>query len=367
MATRAEIERIAGSLGLIQKRLVDELTPIAQLHGIVNHVKLDLQLPETFARLGLQRTGCYVASESYFSGDAKVAHAFSAISQTFNDKAWLAVGAVGVVAAFTNSDITSLAVRTGVGKLPLGQLGLAMNLLPSDRVKVVERPAVAVSPPNGLASLTSRLNNTSGNIRIEGYQTSGGRVLVVYLPGTAEWSPVGGTKAFDLKSDLALATNAENSNSIRAANAALRAYGAKLEDRLVLVGYSQGGMVAAKLAEENPNVVGVVTAGSPIANESIPKSIPVVSLEHSNDIVPALAGKTNPLTENWATATRHLDLKPGENVIKAHEISAYVETAKLADQSSDEGLVRMREAVLEKITGATALEVKEYEPLKAAS
>ena len=192
-------------------------------------------------------------------------------------------------------------------------------------------------------------------------------MLVVYLPGTAEWSPVGGTKAFDLKSDLALATNAENANSIRAANAAISAYGAKAGDRLVLVGYSQGGMVAAKLAEENPNVVGVVTAGSPIANDSIPKSIPVVSLEHSNDIVPALAGKTNPLTENWATATRHLDLKPGENVINAHDISAYVETAKLADQSSDDGLVRTREAVLGTIAGAKPLEVREYEPLKAAS
>lgn len=367
VATRSEIERIAGSLGLVQKRLYEELSPIAQIHGIVNHIQLDLQLPETFVRLGLQRTGCYVASESYFSGDAQVAHAFSALSQTFNNKAWMAGGAVGLVSAFGNSNLSALAVRSAVGKLPLATIGAAIDVLPAERIRIVEQPATISLAPNSLSSVASRLNNSSGNIRIEGYQTNKGRVLFVYLPGTADWSPVGGTKAFDLRSDIALATNAENAKSIRAANAALLAYGAKSNDRLVLVGYSQGGMVAAQLAEQKQNVVGVVTIGSPIANDSIPKSIPVVSLEHSNDIVPALAGKTNPITENWVTASRHFELKPGETVIRAHEMASYLETAKLADESSDVGLIRLREAVLGNIAGAKQLEVREFQPLRATS
>ncbi|MFM2385098.1 MAG: hypothetical protein RL166_972, partial [Actinomycetota bacterium] len=67
--TRSEIERITGNLANIQTRLIDELQPLAQLNGIIHHLQLDAYLPETLIRLGLQRHGCFVASESYFTGD----------------------------------------------------------------------------------------------------------------------------------------------------------------------------------------------------------------------------------------------------------------------------------------------------------
>jgi hypothetical protein len=126
-------------------------------------------------------------------------------------------------------------------------------------------------------------------------------------------------------------------------------------------------MVGAELAQHRGNVVGLVTMGSPIANQSLPKDLAVISLEHSNDVVPALSGKTNPIEVNWATASRHVEVLTGETILKAHQIDQYQETAALADQSTDTGLVRMKTRLLGLLDNAKQLEVREYEPLKEAS
>ncbi len=377
VATRSEIERITSDLGLVQRRLLDELQPLAQLNGLIHHLQLDAMLPETLIRLGLQRYGCFVASESYFTADARVAHQLSALAETIHNNAWLtrlipkeawvALGAATVAAGFSNTNFSAQVVRAATGQLPLEKFDLLAQVIPSERVLAGQVPAPQLPRPTTVAAITHRLNNDSGNIRIEGYQSKSGRVLLVYLPGTANWSPVGGRSAFDLRSDLELIGDSQNTNSSRAANAALNAYGAKSGDRLILVGYSQGGMVAAQMAEENSNVVGLITIGAPVADAKFSPDLPVLSVEHSNDVVPALAGATNPLTENWATATRHWEIEPGKTVIQAHDINAYADTAALVDGSSDSGLVRIRSKILGTIEGAEALAVREYQPLKAAS
>lgn len=375
---RSEIDRITSNLGVVQKRLLNELQPLAQIAGIVHHVQLDTYLPETLVRLGLQRHGLFVAGESYFTADAQVAHRIDAIANAIHKtpllrnaipkQVWegLAVG-LGV-AAFTNSNATALGVQAITGQLPLEKISDLTAKLPSSPISVEERPPSGVyQKPQTLSGLAERLNNPSGNIRIESLRGSSGRVLVVYLPGTAEWNPLAHEKAFDVRSDIELLGTTEKSASYRAANAALSAFGATSEDRLILVGYSQGGMVAADIAQQEPNVIGVVTMGSPIAREHLPTNIPVISLEHSNDVVPALAGATNPITDNWVTATRHVDLQSGENVLKAHNMSEYVTSANLADQSSDSGLVRLRQNLFSNLQGTEFVSAKEYAPLKAAS
>jgi hypothetical protein len=377
VATRAEIERITSDLSAVQRRLLDEIKPMAQLNGVVHHLQLDLMLPETLVRLGLQRHGCFVAAESYFTTDARVAHQLDKVAETLHDNPWLTrlipkevwvgLAATTAVAGFTNTDFTSQVVRATASQIPSEKFDLLTQVLPNERVLVGQEKAAVLPTPSSVFSLTQRLNNDSGNIRIEGYQTQTGRVLVVYLPGTANWSPIGGSSAFDLRSNLELLGDSENSNSTRAANAALQAYGVKPSDRLVLVGYSQGGMVAAHLADNNSQVVGLVTIGAPIANEKLPAEVAVLSIEHSNDLVPALAGSTNPFTENWATATRHWEISAGESVIESHDINAYANTAELVDSSTDRGLIRIKHRILGSIEASEALEAKEYRPLKAAS
>jgi hypothetical protein len=377
VAARSEIERITADLALVQRRLLDELHPLAQLNGLVHHIQLDLKLPETMVRIGLQRHGCYVAAENYFTVDAQVAHRLNSIAQIVHEnkwisnaipkEAWVAIGAATVAAGFSNSNVTAQVVRAGASQMSINQMNQATRFLPPDRVWVNAEPVSEASPPKTMGALAQRLNNHSGHIRIEGYETARGRVLFMYLPGTSNWLPVGNGKAFDLKSNLELLGGEENTNSSRAAHAALCAYGAKPEDRLVLIGYSQGGILAASIAEHNPNVVGLVTIGSPVANAQLPEDLPTLSIEHSNDVVPALAGETNPLTKNWATASRHVNIELGENVLEAHDISSYAETAMLVDQSTSSGLVRIREEILGNLAGAKPLGVREFQPLKAVA
>ncbi|MEY4451008.1 MAG: hypothetical protein RLZZ380_129 [Actinomycetota bacterium] len=376
-ASRSEIERITSDLTMVQRRLLDELQPIAQLSGIVHHIQLDLKIPDTLVRLGIQRHGCFVASESYFTGEARVAHQLNALADLLRENPWMrnlfpkeavvALGAATVLAGFSNSNFSSQVLRATANEIPKNKLGLLTKLIPSERVTAVPVPTALKHTPRSIAALTERLNNSSGNIRLESYQTERGRVVVVYLPGTANWSPIGGKSAFDLRSNVELIGDSQNSNSSRAAHAAINAFGVTESDRLILVGYSQGGLVAAELARENPNVIGVVTVGSPIAREPVPNGVPILSIEHSNDVVPALAGETNPLTENWATATKHWELKPGQTILDAHVISAYVNTSSEVDKSTDLGLARIRNQILGNLAGAESIEAKEFQPLKAAS
>lgn len=375
---RSEIERITNNLAHIQTRLIDELQPMAQLNGIIHHLQLDAHLPETLIRLGLQRHGCFVASESYFTGDARIAHQLSAVAETIQanpwleklipNQVWLGLAATAGVSAFSNNNLTSLALRTVAGQFPMEKFGSAISNLPNREIRILERPHSAVyQKPESIAGLASRLNNKSGNIRLERYQTPKGRIVVMYLPGTSEWNPLNSNKAFDSRSDAELLGNGEKSSAYRAANAAMNAFGVNQQDRLVLVGYSQGGMVAAELAAQHANVTSVVTMGSPIANEQIPAGVKVISLEHSNDIVPAISGTTNPMTENWATASRHVEVNQGENVLKAHEMREYVSTSALADASTDSGLNRLRNSVLNQFENAELESAIEFAPLRAAS
>ena len=377
VASRAEIERIAGTLGVIQQRLVDELQPMAQLNGLIQHLQFDLELPETLVRLGLQRHGCFVASESYFTADARIAHQLNGIAEflaanpwaakLIPKEAWIAAATTSALGVVTNTPVTAHAIRIGMSQVPTEQLPMLTTPLPNQNIAIDGRQATLQLTPTNLQQLTSRLTEKSGNIRIEGYQTEKGRVLIVYLPGTTNWNPVGKGSAFDLQSNLELIGDQENSNSVRAAKAAIEQYGANPTDKLILVGYSQGGMIAAELAETGNNISGVVTVGSPVANSSFDSDLPVVSLEHSNDVVPALSGTTNPITENWATATRHLDLRPGQNVSQAHDIGNYLETAKMADESTDSGLYRVKNRIFEQLERATPLETREFCASKEAS
>jgi hypothetical protein len=71
VATRSEIERITAELSLVQRRITDELHPLAQIHGIVHHIQFDSVVPEVLVRLGLRMTPGWptnsTALENYFT------------------------------------------------------------------------------------------------------------------------------------------------------------------------------------------------------------------------------------------------------------------------------------------------------------
>ena len=105
-------------------------------------------------------------------------------------------------------------------------------------------------------------------------------------------------------------------------------------DRVILIGHSQGGIIASNvvLSGDYP-VKGLISVGAPIAHQDL--DIPVISIEHANDIVPALSGMTNPISNNWVTVE---NTPEAETIVEAHAMNTYIETAKLMDQSEDIGL-----------------------------
>jgi pimeloyl-ACP methyl ester carboxylesterase len=134
-------------------------------------------------------------------------------------------------------------------------------------------------------------------------------------------------------------------------------------DSVMFVGHSQGGLVAANLASaagaqtngagarrglaSNPayRVAGLVTVGAPIAHLAGKLEVPTMAIEHTNDVVPKLSLKANPLTENWVTVSRETPTDPANNrsdLVEAHDLEAYRDTAKQADESAEIGITEFR-------------------------
>ncbi|GAA1327477.1 hypothetical protein ACFSWE_15395 [Leucobacter albus] len=118
---------------------------------------------------------------------------------------------------------------------------------------------------------------------------------VVSLPSTQQWFDIfGGGAMNDLNTNAALMLekNPEMASQYeRAVMRAMREAGMSAGDPVVFTGFSQGGIMAAKLAE-NTNLpyttIGVVTNGSPIDTFNIPPHIPVIAFQHKGDVVPSL-------------------------------------------------------------------------------
>ncbi|NDH65777.1 MAG: hypothetical protein EBY26_05315, partial [Microbacteriaceae bacterium] len=102
------------------------------------------------------------------------------------------------------------------------------------------------------------------------------------------------------------------------------------------------------------------TVGAPVGHVAIPESIPVMSLEHANDVVPAIAGKLNPLTENWVTVGREVEVKFGQTALVAHELPSYQKTAEMIDESSSIGVARIRDQLLGKFDGLRLVETQTF-------
>ena len=221
------------------------------------------------------------------------------------------------------------------------------------------------SPPETLAQLARRtaMIDRPGRIAIEQF----GNTYVAYIPGTQNWLPLAGKNPLDLTSNLHAMKGAGLAASERGLASALQKSGAGPSSKIYLVGHSQGGMVAANMALRDSRVAGIVTFGAPISQVTGQLKIPVVAIEHANDVVPKVGLKANPLVENITTVVREVPiLKPVDALVEAHDISNYAKTSELADDAAvgngEYGLKRVREQVLAGIgAGGSAGEVRVFE------
>ncbi|MGY2065812.1 PGAP1-like alpha/beta domain-containing protein [Blastococcus sp. SYSU DS0619] len=215
-----------------------------------------------------------------------------------------------------------------------------------------------VVPPRGiddlLASLEARaLRSGAGRdtiaVRVVTH-ADGSTAYVVDIPGTADWNaPFGpvNPETHDLGTNVRV-LGGEATTRQRAIAEALRRAGAGPADPVMLVGHSQGGMVAAQAAADagtadfDFDVRSVVTAGSPIARAEVPPSVQVLALENVHDVVPQLDSRANDDSPNVTTVTfagQHGSI--GDN----HGIgSAYRPAARAVDAADEPSLAAFRAA-----------------------
>ena len=217
--------------------------------------------------------------------------------------------------------------------------------------------AGAVTAPTGIADLLTALNlrNTAsaGNrddeidVRVLTH-ADGTKAYIVDIPGTRVWDAPDGSvdpATNDLGTNVRV-LGGDVTTRERAIAEALRRAGAGPSDPVMLVGHSQGGMVAAQAAHDagSPDfdfdVRDVVTAGSPIARAQVPPSVQVLALENTHDVVPRLDGRANDDDPNVTTG----DLRAAERHDRRDHgiVSGYSAAASAVDRSDDPSIAAFR-------------------------
>jgi thioesterase domain-containing protein len=130
---------------------------------------------------------------------------------------------------------------------------------------------------------------------------------------------------------------------------------------VMLVGHSQGGIVAAQatgdLVAHGYNVTHVLTAGSPVGRIDVPDSVQMLSLENRNDIVPHLDASDNPDLPNRTTVTFD---NQGNSVGKNHQIPEnYTSAARELDKGANPSVQRYKDG-LGAFTGGSSSEMHTY-------
>jgi dienelactone hydrolase len=229
-------------------------------------------------------------------------------------------------------------VSTGLGKVGAGTplQGRA------DPVRVTPVKTSNPAAPQGVAGALRRMPTSNAQVAVERYTMADGATrYVTYITGTKNAVPWEGGQAepWDMKSNVEL-YQGQASASYQATLDALAAAGAEPGDRVDVVGYSQGGMIAAHLATESGyDVVMQLTAGSP-QEPTLRDDQTLVQLRHSDDVVSHLAAGGSAAGIGSAdsfTATRVGDPQIGvrDMQLQTHALETYIETAEMVDASDD--------------------------------
>lgn len=202
-------------------------------------------------------------------------------------------------------------------------------------------PPVSVLRAENYSDRAARVPQGTAQVRIDRYSQAGAPDrFEVYIGGTRDSSLKPGVEPWDMTSNINAVAGRE-AGSYRAVTAAMAGAGITPFSPVMFTGYSQGGLIAAELAASGDfDTRGLFTLGAPAAQVEVPRSIPWVALEHTDDIVPAVGG-------SWASADPVLvrrelfDGRPvsTEQMLPAHQLAGYRETAALVDASHETRVV----------------------------
>lgn len=259
------------------------------------------------------------------------------------------------------------ALGRAAGLVQIGPVRLKGALPPADQWDQTWTPKGEGSISRLMSHLDLARGAAPGAIQITRFTPDGpgtpGTVWLVSLPGTqtgdyrdgSGWS----TNPWDVGGNAeAMALDSQHVSA--AVGAALRTAGAGQGDALVLTGYSQGGLHAARIAAderiaETYDVQGLFTIGSPTGEIRVPAGVEAAHLEHDEDFPAALDGRANPQAANRATITvsgYDASLNPeGKDLMSGHSFENYGFHAALLDQDPD---VARQAPALEHIAALTA-------------
>ena len=174
---------------------------------------------------------------------------------------------------------------------------------------------VAGRPPRQLTDLLDDLAQRNGDgrhgeidVRILTL-SDGSRRAIVDITGTKSWDPLPTSDVTSLTTN-GRALVGESTAYEQGVLAAMRRAGVRSTDDVMLVGHSEGGMVAVTAARDalaggKFNVTHVITSGAPIGLtvSALPSRVQVLALENERDVVPHLDGVANPDKPNVTTVS----------------------------------------------------------------
>ena len=261
-----------------------------------------------------------------------------------------ATALAGVAAFLAPSPLTVSALRhsiTGLSSTIAGVAAIAGAALRTSGAAPASLSVRSVSRtdcllPGSFAAAVERIpaaDPHAAQVRVEKTPSA----AFVYIGGTVTSSLLGGSEPWDMTSNIA-AMVGQTSDSERGARAALTAAGVTNADRIVVVGHSQGGLVAQRLASDPQlRVSDVVLVGSPQTPGSVAPGVHVVALEHRNDPIPALGGMAPEGRADVTVATTP-PITPGDP-LAAHHASVYRDLAAEADASRHPALISVRREI----------------------
>ena len=326
VATREEIERVAFEIKLCAKELTYWPALELLLTDPLHQLQFRIASVGIYQKLETLHNHCLIASENYFTTEAQIHRRFEL---TF----------VPELAAF----VANLATQSGWSL----DRNVSANLVSEGRS---HKPDSITKMLDRLWVLSSKGVPTVGIDLF--HNPSGNKTAVVYIPGTQSFGFGDGPNPLDMASNIQAMGAAGSAASEKAVLLAIKQAGIESSDEVILVGHSQGGMVAGTIAAGPSGFIaaGLVSFGAPLAQLRNPKA-PVMAIEHTNDPVPNLSGKANPLRKNWVSVQRVSSKAESNAVLFSHSLKSYKNTSLLIDASAEIGIKNIRSEILGKLEG----------------
>jgi hypothetical protein len=176
-------------------------------------------------------------------------------------------------------------------------------------------PQDVSSVDSSIASLRDVKAGNESAIQITKAMRDGKPVYTINIPGTVSWSPTGWEHPIDLTSNVVDMYGGQSTGMTYVEEAMKRA-GVEPGADIVMMGHSQGGIIASALASKTAfthryNVRGVVTMNSPTANNKIKAGIPALHLENWKDPVSTLDNTSMPVSRDRMQVVGTVDQSDG--------------------------------------------------------